>query len=142
MLPAFCQNQRCPFLFHTVRDIFYNLLIPELALNNKFVGIIYFHHGSIHMCQVCESRIDEMSNSLFLCPVFGCIPITNRPKLHKNLFLLSVIALWRGGQTVHIFCVYFVQHFLRCLRSAVMTFIHNNHTIIFHQIINIALFAQ
>ena len=111
-------------------------------MTSLLASFIFITAGPVHMCQVCEPRIDKMSDPLLLRPVFGCIPIADRPKLHKIFFLLSVVALWCGSQTIHISGIYFVQHFFRRLRSAVMAFVRNDHSIIFYQLMNLALFAQ
>lgn len=64
---------------------------------------------------------------------FGVYQITDWPTLHEDNGVVSILPHRRGGQTIHIFCLCSLQHFFKCERRHVVTFVHNDHSIVLYK---------
>ena len=64
---------------------------------------------------------------------FGIYQIADRPALHEDDGVVSILPHRRRGQAIHIFRLCGLQHFFKRERRHMVTFVHNDHPVILHK---------
>lgn len=73
-----------------------------------------------------------MGNALLCGTVFCGTAETDGAKLKENPLFLTVIALGGGSQAVNIGCADSTQNLFRIGSTGMMTFVHQNQSIVFY----------
>lgn len=119
------EYNRSPPIIKANFDIPYDLLIPNRIIANQIISIIGMHSVACKMrsdCP-CESRIDQMVDSLFLRTLFGCISIADEAEKKVIYLLSSITSDRRRRNSTDIFCFGFLKNVNNRIRGGVMRFI-------------------
>ena len=123
------QNDRRSSFFHTCSRILKNHIVSSTAAADQGICFINIISALIGINYSCISRIhimtDPLLNSAFLCR----ITVTDRSQQHINDFIQIITSVRRCRNPVHISGIDLLHHFYRGIRTAMMTLIHQNHTI-------------
>ena len=71
------------------------------------------------------------------CPLirltFGVYQITDRPALHEDNGVVSILPHRRGRQAIHIFRLCGLQHFFKRERRHMVTLVHKDHPVFLYK---------
>jgi hypothetical protein len=143
MLNPFGQQQRGPTIAHRAQDVGTNHFVPGLFISQRltepvkfFTGIILGFRRGVKTGRPNKYPVSERPGRRLL---FGINPMPHRAALHEDDRVMAIFACQRGGQAGHEFCFGLADHQLEVLSGQVMTFIHDQVTVIRDPIIDCPL---
>ena len=139
------KDKTIPPLLMTFHHIINNKLIAQL-IDDHF-RIVRLDGDLLFLFVQWRSQRGESGNYVMIKRPFfrlspGIIPVTNRAALHEYYGVTPILSGGRGGQPIDIFSSYGFEDGLEAHGRDMVTFINNDHAVVFHTLPDITHSVQ